>query len=85
MRKLVEVAGEGLESLLGELVTLFCVNYFYTGTLTGVNETCVLIADPKIIYETGAWTNATWKDAQSLCTDELFVQTSAIEAFGVLK
>ena len=52
MRKLVEVAGEGLESLLGELVTLFCVNYFYTGTLTGVNETCVLIADPKIIYET---------------------------------
>lgn len=32
MRKLVEeIAGEGLDKLLGERVTLFCLNYIYTG------------------------------------------------------
>ena len=56
MKKLVEqVDGEGLEGLLGEEVLLLCANYFYTGKLTGVNKTCVLLTDPSIVYETGDW------------------------------
>jgi len=85
MKKIVEkVENEGLESLLGETVTLFCVNYFYTGKLIGVNDTCVLLKGPKIIYETGPFTNTEWEDAQSLPND-LYVQTAAIEAFGIVK
>jgi len=87
MKKLVqvtEVAGEGLESLLGQRVTLFCMNYIYTGTLDGVNTTCVKLLDAAIVYETGAFTDKAWKDAQSL-PHALYVQTSAIEAFAVLK
>ena len=84
MRKLVEVSDEGLEGLLGEVVTLLCVNYFYTGTLVGVNDTCVKLESPKIVYETGPWSNKEWSDAQPLPGD-IYVQTSAIEAFGVLK
>ena len=41
MKKLVnvtEVEGEGLTKLMGERVTLFCMNYIYTGKLVGVNE-----------------------------------------------
>jgi len=54
MRKIVdEVMGEGLEKLLGERVTLFCLNYIYTGTLVGVNATLVLLHDAAIVYETG--------------------------------
>ena len=36
MKKLVEVTevdGEGLESFLGQEITLYCLNYIYTGEL----------------------------------------------------
>lgn len=79
-----EVDGEGLKGLLGETVTLFCMNYIYTGKLAGVNATCVLLESPSIVYETGAFTTPTWQDAQAL-PNSLYVQTGAIEAFGVVK
>jgi hypothetical protein len=85
MKKIVnEVQSEGLEKLLGERVTLFCMNYIYTGTLTGVNETCVLLTDPAIVYETGAFNEKEWKDAQTLPND-WYVQIGSIESFGKLK
>ena len=84
MKKLVEVSDEGLEGLLGEQVTLFCMNYFYTGRLVGVNETCVKLETPQIIYETGPWNEADWKNAQGLPVEHLYVQVSAIESFGAL-
>jgi len=84
MRKIVEVSDEGLEGLLGETVTLMCMNYFYTGKLVGVNDTCVKLDDPKIVYETGEWSTKDWKDAQSL-PSSIYVQVASIEAFGILK
>ena len=85
MKKLVEqVDGGGVESLLGEQVTFFCMNYLYTGKLIGVSATCVLLQDPKIVYETGAFTDAAWKDAQPVCP-QLYIQTASIESFGVVK
>lgn len=85
MKKIItEVEGEGLVSLLNERVTLFCANYIYTGKLAGVNETCVLLEDASIVYETGAFTETKWKDAQAL-PNKWYVQTNAIESFGVLK
>lgn len=85
MRKIVEeVSGEGLLKLMGERVTLFCGNYIYTGKLSGVNETCVLLTDAAIVYETGELTNKQWKDAQSLPGD-WYVQLGCVESFGVLK
>jgi hypothetical protein len=82
--EVVEVANEGLISLLGQVITCFCMNYIYTGKLEGVNDTCILLAAPKIVYETGAFSTKDWKDAQAL-PDSIYIQTSAIEAFGVVK
>jgi len=82
--EVVEVANEGLISLLGQTVTFFCMNYIYTGELEGVNDTCILIKNPSIVYETGAFDTKTWKDAQKL-PNSLYIQTSAIESFGVIK
>lgn len=45
-----EVDGEGLVGLLGEKVILFCMNYFYAGTLSGVNDDCVLLEDGGITF-----------------------------------
>ena len=84
MKKIVEVSDEGLEGLMGETVTLLCVNYFYTGKLVGVNDTCVKLDEPKIVYETGEWSKKDWADAQAL-PGSIYVQCAAIEAFGILK
>ncbi len=84
MMSVVEVAGEGLESLLGQRITLLCLNYIYTGTLEGVNSTCVKLTEAAIVYETGAFTDKQWKDAQSL-PNPIYVQTAAIEAFSIIK
>jgi hypothetical protein len=86
MKKIVtEVEGEGLVKLLGERVTLFCANYIYTGTLSGVNEEdCVLLTDAAIVYETGAFSEKNWKDAQKL-PGNWYVRLGFIESFGLLK
>jgi hypothetical protein len=82
MKAIVEIKGEGLEKLLGEEVILFCANYFYAGKLAGVNKTFVKLAEPRIVYETGAWDKATWLDAQKLHVPELCVRVSMIEAWA---
>lgn len=82
--QVVEVPNEGLVSLIGKTVTFFCANYIYTGKLVGVNTTCVLLEEPKIVYETGAFTSPSWKDAQAL-PNSLYIQTNAIESFGIIK
>jgi hypothetical protein len=79
-----EVENEGLESLLGQTVTLWCGVYIYTGKLVGVNSTCVKLEDAMIVYETGEFTSKKWKDAQSLGVESWYVQTQAIESFGVM-
>lgn len=87
MKKLVkieEVQGEGLLGLIGENITLFCLNYIYTGRLVGVNDTFVKLEKASIVYETGAFTDSKFKDAQALPND-WYVQTSSIESFGKLK
>lgn len=85
MRKIVkEVENEGLNKLLGENVTLFCQIYIYTGKLVGINETCVLLENAHVVYETGAFNETNWKDAQKLPND-WYVQLNAIESFGILK
>jgi hypothetical protein len=86
MKKLIEqVDGEGLEALMGEQITLFCLNYFYTGKLVGVNEKDILLESPSIVYETGSWDKKDYANAQKLPCEKLYVRTGAIEAYGVLK
>ena len=87
MKKLVkceEVEGEGLLGLLGEKVILLCANYFYAGKLVGVNDTCVRLDDASLVYETGAWSDKNWKDAQ-LMGDGHYVMISAIESYRLGK
>lgn len=87
MKKLVkveEVQGEGLVGLMGENVTFFCLNYIYAGRLVGVNDTFVKLEKAKVVYETGSFTDPSFKDAQSL-PNEWYIQISSIESYGKLK
>lgn len=85
MKKLVqvqEIEGQGLEALLGQKVTFFCLNYIYHGELIGVNTTDALLKDAYIVYETGSFDSKDFKDAQRLA-DEWRLRTSCIESYGV--
>ncbi len=87
MKKLVNVDKEdaGMMSLIGERVTIFCCRYIYTGKLVGVNEICVELEDPSIVYETGNFTTKEWKQAEALTNPTWFVATGAIESYGIMK
>ena len=70
---------------MGERVTLFGLNYIYTGKLVGVNEHYVKLEDAAIVYETGAFTDKSgWKDAQAL-PKPVYVMLTTIESFTILK
>jgi hypothetical protein len=84
MKKLVEeVTGEGLGSLLGERVTLWCECYIYAGKLIGVNERDVLLEDAAVVYETGPLCDKGFKDAQPL-PGPWYVRTAKIESYGAM-
>lgn len=87
MKKVVsvqEVDGEGLVGLLGERITVFSLNYIYTGDLVGVNDNCIKLDNAAIVYETGPFNDSQWKDAQPL-PNSVYVATRCIESFTVLK
>ena len=79
-----EIEGEGLEGLLGERVTLYCINYIYAGTLTGVNKTFVKLKDAEIVYETGSHGDKDYSEVGKM-PDDWYVKRSAIESFGKFK
>ena len=82
MKKIIEeVSGEGLESLLGEKVTIWCCRYIYAGTLTGVNTDDILLSDASIVYETGALDKAGFSDSQKL-PNEWYIKMGSIESYG---
>ena len=84
MKVLVESKTEGLLSLIGKRVTFFTMNYIYTGRLVGVNTKDVKLEDAGIVYETGAFTDSSWKDYQKLPND-VYVRLNSVEAYSVVK
>ena len=79
MKMLVEDKGEGLTSLIGKRLTFFCMNYIYTGKLVGVNTRDIKLEDAGIVYETGAFSEANWKDMQKL-PQAIYIRLNSIEA-----
>ncbi len=83
MTQQVTTKGPGLGALLGEQVTFFCLNYIYHGKLIIVDEAHVVLNDVYIVYETGAFNEKGFKDAQYVAA-EFRLRTAAIESYGVL-
>ncbi len=82
MKKIIEsVEGEGLESLLGEEVQIWCDCYIYSGILEGVNTHDILLKDAKVVYETGNLDEAGFSDMQSM-PHKWYVRISKIESYG---
>ena len=85
MREVVEVENAGLMALLGKKVLLFGTNYNYYGVLSGVNDDCVELTDPFMVFETGAFTSTHFSDAQRLPATAWCISKAALESFGEWK
>jgi hypothetical protein len=85
MKKLVEVENSGFEASIGEVITLFCCRYIYTGKLTCVSATTLELTDAAIVYDTGAFDKKEWDDAQKLPHGVWNIERSSVESWGKLK
>ena len=72
---------EGLQSLIGEYVQLWCLNYIYSGKLVDVNDSDVALTKAVVVFETGALTDKVFKTFDPVAADTLFVKTQAIESY----
>ena len=79
----VDVEKDGLESLLGQYIQVWCLNYIYAGKLIGVNTHDVVLAEAVVVYETGKLGDKQFKLAESAGVEELFIRTSAIESYAL--
>jgi hypothetical protein len=86
MKKLIDSTdAEGLESLLGEYVLIWCECYIYYGRLVGVDEKDVVLEEAAVVYQTGPFSDEKLKDCQPLQVQKWYVRTSKIESYGVWK
>ncbi len=82
LKEVIEVENEGMIALLNKQVLIICNNYFYYGKLIGVNDSCVKIETPYKVFETGPYSDKTFKDCQRLPVESWYVQLAHIESFG---
>jgi hypothetical protein len=83
LQTITEKEEEGFMALMGENVEIFCGIYIYAGKLVGVNNTCIKLANPHIVYETGAFLEKKYKDAQPMGREFHYIQMGFIESFGI--
>ena len=61
MEKIVNVtgvSGEGLNKLLGEVITMFCMNYIDTGTLVGRKQQYRVWSESRSLSRSGSWSGS---------------------------
>jgi len=84
MKKIVtvtEVEGEGLEAFLGKRIFIIAQSYFYAGTLTGINTTCVLLENAVFVLETGDFAKKGFEYSEKIPGGKCYVMKNNIEAF----
>ncbi len=82
MKRIVEASElTGFEAMLGESIIILSGVYHYSGIVAGVNEDHLELSDPKLVYETGVWSDKNWKDAQPL-PSPWRVMLQSIESWG---
>lgn len=77
-----EVKEEGYMALLGKNIEVFCGIYIYAGKLVGVNNTCIKLSNPHLVYETGGFLDKKYKDAQPMGREFHYISTTFVESFG---
>lgn len=81
MKRIVETSEDsGFDAMIGERVTVWCLNYIYAGKLTGVNEKTIELSDASVVYETGKLSDKGYT-TQEKTPNPVYVMMSCIESF----
>ena len=78
----VEVENEGFFALLGKNVEVHTPNFIFAGKLEGVNDKFIKISNAHTVFDTGAYTNKNYSDAQKRQQDVWYIMLGSIIAFG---
>jgi hypothetical protein len=70
---------------VGERVVVFGANYIYEGNLEAVGKNTLTLAKPRIVYETGKYTDEEYKDVQALMGPYQTLWKSGLESIGLGK
>ena len=84
MKKVItvtEVDGEGLEAFLNKTIFVVCRSYFYAGTLTGINQSCILLEDARFVLESGSFEGKGISSSEKVKSGKIYIATNAIESF----
>ena len=73
-----------LTPFVGKNVTVGC-NFIYYGVLKSVDEDTLTLSNPKMVYDTGSWSDKDYKLEEEMPSDEVVIFISKIEFFGELK
>jgi len=84
LQTVIEEEKEGFLALMGQTITVYCMNYIYTGKLVGVNSDQIKLENAKIVYETGSFNSKEWKTTEAFPND-IYLRHSAIEMYTILK
>ena len=76
-----KAVGVGVAQFMGKSILLKCMNYFYFGKIIGVDAFGATVQDCYVVFETGAFDAAQFKDAQKI-GDRFVIALQSIEAFG---
>ena len=79
--QITEVEGEGLEAFLNKRIFIVCRSYFYAGTLTGINDDCVLLEDARFVLESGSFEGNGIANSEKVKGGKIYVAKNAIESF----
>lgn len=75
---------DGLIKLLGQYITVYCESFIYAGTLAGFDDTCLLLQNASIVYDTGAHEKKEFEVEEKLPGD-WYIMNNKVESFGVFK
>lgn len=84
MKKVIQVTdveGEGLEAFLNKRIFVVCRSYFYAGTLTGINNDCILLKDARFFFESGSFEDKWIAHSEKVKGGKFYVAKNAIESF----
>jgi len=72
-----------LELKAGAKIVLYCCNYFYAGVVECADDSSVLLAEARIVYDTGDPENQQWELVRRVGHDGYWrVARQAIESWG---
>ena len=86
-----ELNDEGFMMFMKKPVLLMCMNYYYYGVVDDMQGGLLILSGtkkgghPGIVYQTGKWTDASWRRLEALPAPTWAIRIATIESCGIVE